>query len=100
MERFCEKLADKHSIDPIFHIILTVDNVLSKEECNWIISEIDRAGDRQGWQVKRNEPDITRGLDINQIDSISFFTMSLVYTYIIPLVNRVCLRLEVSCDLI
>jgi hypothetical protein len=88
MKKFCEKTSEQNK-DPVFHIVLTVENVLSEEECKWIMTEIDKTGDRHGWQVKRNDPDVTKGLDVNKIDSLSYFAMSLVYSYIIPLVNRV-----------
>ena len=89
MEAFCKKASLRDSVDPVFHIILTIDKVLSAAECEWIISEVDKAGDEQGWLQKRNAPDITTGLDLRRVDSLHYFTMNLVYSYIIPTINRV-----------
>ena len=89
MERFCQKSNEERDLDPLFHLVLTVDNVLSQQECDWIIAEIEAAGGRQGWLVKRNAADTTTGLDVRGVDSLSYFAMTLVYSYIIPIINTV-----------
>lgn len=73
-----EKLAEEYKK------VYILDNILSKEQCNWLIYESEEYAKKNGWTTKRHIKYPTVDNSISKIDPISYFTMNLVYTKIIP----------------
>jgi len=87
IQSLCHRILPNTS-DHVLHRVTTVNGVLSHKECNWIINEVEKHGHMYGWMAKRNGGDVTTGLDIRRILSLSYYSMNLVYSHIIPIVNR------------
>jgi len=73
-----EKLAEEYKK------VYVLDNILSKEECSWLIYESEKYAKKNGWTTKRHINYPTVDNPISNIGPIGYFTTNLVYSKIIP----------------
>ena len=64
--------------------VYTLDNILTKRDCNWIIYESELYAKKNGWTTKRHANYPTVDNAVFNINPISFFLTNIVYTKIIP----------------
>lgn len=87
MNKMCKKL-NKSELNAKYKNVYVINNVFSKNECDWIIYESEQYAKTNGWFKKRHDYYPTVDNNINLIDNINYYLQNKIYKEIIPLFEK------------